>query len=65
MDLIKRTIFILGMVMFATACSNVRETDRADLDKAQHEPMRDRYKDADRDNTPGHQNRENQLNNTK
>lgn len=65
MDLIKRTIIILGIIITATSCSNVRKTDRADQDKAINKPMRERYDDPNRDNTPGHQNRDNQLNHTK
>lgn len=65
MDFIKRTIIILGIIITATACSNVKQTDRADPDKAVNKPMRERYDDSKRDNTPGHQNRDNQLNHTK
>ncbi|MEZ5017830.1 MAG: hypothetical protein R2800_12305 [Flavipsychrobacter sp.] len=50
--------FIVGMGLSFNSCSNVRETDKADLSAAQNEPMRDRYKNVERDNTPGHQNRE-------
>lgn len=64
MEWIKRLVFGLSIIVLATACSSARETDRADLSKAEHKPMRDRYSDQTRDNTPGHQNRDVRLNHT-
>lgn len=60
---LKTVIFILpALIIGLSACSSTVETKEADLDKAQHEPMRDRNQNVDA-NTAGHQNDQIRKNN--
>ncbi len=56
MNRLKTILLILpAFVIGFSACSSTVETKEADLDKAQHEPMRDRNQNTS-NNTAGHQN---------